>query len=792
VAAADGHPDIDKTIPIRVGLPSGSQGVGRMRQGTWAPVYIPLQAHKDGNGQNQFKLALDAVDLEDNPYRYTVPVPALGPGVNETVIGYLRAPGQEFTVTLQTVDGKTIQGPIKHQRAPEADPLKPIYPLYLVVGGSKLPALKEAMLPEAKPDDPKENPDKYYARIDKVSDLPDRWFGYAAADVVVLTTDKTTFMEDFIASSNATRRKALAEWVRRGGKLVISVGSNAQLVNSLLASMPLPEFDKMPLVPFTITGKVRRKTLPLVSSWANAPGILGANTKDEIEVATLARDEGRPRERGLGDGTHVLLVEERSTDKDFPDPEQRPIIVSASCGLGRVVLVTFDFDSSPFKDWAGQKGFYVHLRDEVSPKLFDAERLRSEMNFTGRDRPELLEALQRQVDSFEDVPVISFGWVALFILFYILLVGPLDYLVLKKVFKRLELTWVTFPAVVLTISVGAYFIAYALKGDDLRVNKIDLVEIDLHTPQAYGTSWFAVFSPRVQNYTLAVEPTFGGKPSSTVALMENPLATPRGSASIFRQPYEYAEDAAGVENVPIPVWSTRSFTASWRAPLAADKLPVHTELVWRPESNLVTGKITNDLPVDLEDVSLIYRGKWYRLSQEVKDGRLVRDGGFVEVANLKMGAPGEGHLLESWFTDPILAPRAKAPAGSRRSEWKMAGAPVQDAPEKIMKALMFYRESSPSTNAWNSGLRLQNQSWRLEPRQTEYVDEKGFPYRDEAILVARAAPAPPNTPGSEVNKKGLVRLWNDKLPGSADECPPLSGFLTQETYVRVYIPVKNP
>ena len=794
LAAAEGPPTIDNQVPIRVGLPSGTQGVGRMRQGAWAPVYVPLQAHKDGNGQQQFKLVFEALDLEENPYRYTVPVPALGPAVNEVVVGYLRAPSQDFTVTLQTVDGKTLQGPIKHQRTPEADPLKPVYPLYVVVGGSNLNELKEAMKPEPRPGEPPDSTsvDKYYARISKVHDMPDRWFGYDAADVVILTTDKDDFIKELNDPRSATRRKALAEWVRRGGKLVISVGRNHQLVNSLLASMPLPEVDKMPLVPFEITGSdPQRKSLPIVGSWAIPPAPPLGEGKAGVEVATLALGAERPKERGLGAGTHVLLVE-TGEKKPGEDPKQWPLIVSSSCGLGRVILVAFDLDGPPFTDWSGpgwngQKAFFVHLRDEITPKLFDADRLKTD--FTGRDRPELLEALQRQTDSFEDVPVISFGWVALFIFVYILIVGPLDYFVLKKVFKRLELTWVTFPTVVLTISVGAYFIAYALKGDDLRVNKIDVVEIDLHTPQAYGTSWFSVFSPRVQNYTLAVEPTFGGKPSAAVALMENPLATPRGSASIFRQPYEYAEDAAGIENVPIPVWSTRSFAASWRAPLPADKLPVRADLVWR--DNGVTGKIENNLPVDLEDVTLFYRGKWYRLSKELKEGRLVRDGGFFDVTNLKMGDPGAPgqQPLDSWFRDPtILATARPASGSSRRTGWQGVPQGVPSWTDE-KKEMLFYQER---LNALNSGLRTLNQAWRLEQRPTEYGPEKNLPYREEVILVARAAAAPPNTPGHEVNDKGLVRLWNDKLPGAADKCPPLSGFLSQETYVRVYIPVKNP
>ena len=259
----------------------------------------------------------------------------------------------------------------------------------------------------------------------------------------------------------------------------------------------------------------------------------------------------------------------------------------------------------------------------MTPKLFDPAVLQKIENFQGSDK-ELYDELQRYIDTFEDVPVVSFGWVALFILVYIctIIVGPLDYLVLKKVFKRLELTWITFPTVVITISVGAYFVAYALKGDDLRINKVDLVEIDLHTPQAYGTSWFAVFSPRMQNYTIGIEPTFQGGPagsllapkaSTTIALLESISATPRGgSASLFRPTYEYAEDAAGIDHVPIPVWSTRCFAATWRTSYAPANPPIRAELELS-RGGVVTGKIVNQLPVDLQDVCLFYRDRWYRL-----------------------------------------------------------------------------------------------------------------------------------------------------------------------------------
>ena len=110
------------------------------------------------------------------------------------------------------------------------------------------------------------------------------------------------------------------------------------------------------------------------------------------------------------------------------------------------------------------------------------------------------------------MPVISFGWVALFILFYILIVGPLDYFLLKKVFKRLELTWITFPTLVLIVSVVAYFTAYCPQG---RRPAHQQDRSGRHRParapaRSYGTTWFTLFSPRIQNYTVGIEPAAPG------------------------------------------------------------------------------------------------------------------------------------------------------------------------------------------------------------------------------------------------------------------------------------------
>ncbi len=99
-----------------------------------------------------------------------------------------------------------------------------------------------------------------------------------------------------------------------------------------------------------------------------------------------------------------------------------------------------------------------------------------------------------------------FGWVAFFVFLYILLIGPGDYFFLKKVVKRMELTWITFPAIVIVVSALAYIAAYRLKGTELKIVKLDVVDVDQADGLVRGSSWMTLFSPQNRDYDLTVTP----------------------------------------------------------------------------------------------------------------------------------------------------------------------------------------------------------------------------------------------------------------------------------------------
>ena len=70
----------------------------------------------------------------------------------------------------------------------------------------------------------------------------------------------------------------------------------------------------------------------------------------------------------------------------------------------------------------------------------------------------------------------------------------------------MELTLITFPTIVLTVSLVAYYAAYLLKGNDLLVNKVaDIVDIDQQT--GFERAAIACVSPslvpRIGIYTIS-------------------------------------------------------------------------------------------------------------------------------------------------------------------------------------------------------------------------------------------------------------------------------------------------
>ncbi|MGH7135412.1 MAG: hypothetical protein ACREHD_06705, partial [Pirellulales bacterium] len=223
--------------------------------------------------------------------------------------------------------------------------------------------------------------------------------------------------------------------------------------------------------------------------------------------------------------------------------------------------------------------------------------------------------LRSSLDQFRGVRLAPFWAVAVLAAVYIALIGPLDFLFLKTLLRRMEWTWATFPLVVLIFCGGAAWAAHRLKGDRLLFNQIDLVDIDLAGNRARGTTWCTLFSPATTTYNLSLEPQVPGRqkdgdevllswqglPGNVLGGMEQGLSAPSGVA----RSYTISADRRELKGVPIPVWSTKSFVGRWRT----ETKPALEVRLKPGRDEVVEGTITNRLGISLKDCMLV-SGRW--------------------------------------------------------------------------------------------------------------------------------------------------------------------------------------
>src|SRR5262249_48684212 len=193
--------------------------------------------------------------------------------------------------------------------------------------------------------------------------------------------------------------------------IVVSIGSNY----STAAALPALQ----ELLPVALPTKGRREVPATRLIWASGAGgqqdpLANADGGAPLTLAAFARE---------GERSARLL---RPVDDKLPDdPALIPgLVVQGACGRGRVTVVGFDLDRPPFTKWPGRDAFLERLREECGLRVPPpAATANTDDQYLGR--------LGQHLERFEGVRVVSFGWVAFFILAYIILIGPLDYFFLK-------------------------------------------------------------------------------------------------------------------------------------------------------------------------------------------------------------------------------------------------------------------------------------------------------------------------------------------------------------------------
>ncbi|HVJ79841.1 MAG TPA: hypothetical protein VNC50_02130, partial [Planctomycetia bacterium] len=392
-----------------------------LKLGHWAPIAVTVSS-KGSDFRGEVRLATP--DGEGVLTRTVIPNVFVPEGAGKTTVvrGYVKFGRNALDVDVELVevddDGKSL-GVVDARSFKLNDAPRRAYvvnqeePLVVYHGG--LPGLFEMEKAyKAKLDQNASrgiiNGTPIPARFRSESDMPKQWYAYGGANVVVFST----YDEKLFDRLDPAQASALRTWVRQGGDLVVTVAKNWQTVSkSFLA----------PMLPATVVGA---QEVPLSRVPVNA---------------TLETFAGAGGAMALGANPNMNLVKlEGVRGKTIRSAGDQPLIVSGAYGLGRVTLIGFDPEDPPFRDWGGAGAFWLKVL--AIPAMTD-----NSANFGwgrgGAIHRDIAARLHAKLEDFPEVTVVPFGWVAVLIFLYILLIGPVDYFFLKKVVKRLELTWIT-------------------------------------------------------------------------------------------------------------------------------------------------------------------------------------------------------------------------------------------------------------------------------------------------------------------------------------------------------------
>ena len=377
-----------------------------------------------------------------------------------------------------------------------------------------------------------------------IGDVPERPEPLDALHGIVWTADSTALSDG--------QRRGIERWVADGGQLVVLGGADWQARTDAFV-------DLLPLDALTATDGVAQGEL---ARWTGVDEPPAAD-------ATVATGTLRP-------GARSLVIAEDGT----------PLISMRPIGAGRVILVGTDLATEAHRGWAGAPILWSRLM----PSSAAIEQFWG----GGPGFPVREEAENAMSQALGNVPSLDVPPAELLlgvIVAYILLIGPITYVVLRRLDRR-ELAWITAPVLVVLFSACSYGIGSTLKGGDIIVNQISLIHTSSAGQSATVQSYAGIFSPQRETFDMSVEADalmaqlrpsngMGGQvPASTVVAHQG--------------------DPARLEGLSIGVFGFEGV----RADAVVDYEPA-LSVTWSQDDGELAGTVRNDGDEPLSDVAFI-------------------------------------------------------------------------------------------------------------------------------------------------------------------------------------------
>ena len=549
-----------------------------IRLGKWSPVTItPKQSQKIT------QVAIQTRDGADVPVIYQTQQASPSADGSVDALARFGRKCKSFQITIVTADGKTAEIAVPLNNTQTLLSVKPL--ILAIENDSQIPQainhektqlLANETQPTAK-------------QLADLSTLPNSWLAYDAVHTIFLTASDTNLLNQ-LTDQQLT---AIEEWVRQGGRLIVSA-SPANAADGFAADQPLARFAP---------GPIKTK--------------LNFNNSSRLENFAGSRKQliktGEPPIDIVGFETHQAKVW-------VADENRNPLVTQHALGLGNIVFVAFDLKHPKILAWQS----YPELIRVLSAGKNNSDRdgqqsissLGSGVGHLGFT--DIVGQLFAPMEQFSKVQFVPFTAIAILIGLYILCIGPLDYFLLRKLFGRMELTWITFPLFSLLFCGLAFGISQWSRPHALQANQLEIIDIDASDSSCRGSVWTNFYSPTGDALDVQLPETnaldlklqqsltsWHGLPGNGLGGMNGGSAA-TVSVPSYTHPISSASVTSQLKSFPIPVSSSRAIFSNWQAELPTK---IRSNLTFRKKTDEIVGSLKNPLNCELTNCRL-YHGNW--------------------------------------------------------------------------------------------------------------------------------------------------------------------------------------
>ncbi len=573
---------------------------GKYKVGYWTQVRLDIVA---GSEPFSGKLALEIPDVEGGPCIWTCAESeklTLAPKQKTSVVRYVKFGRLEnrLTVILESDGGNTKKIRLDAQvGTPAATTARHALHFGAPLDWETIARQRRLVGRES----------AEVIAIVNVIELPESPLGYDGLDFIAVTTSDLTLLNE----CSPAQRDALTAWVKSGGRMLLSVGKNGETIfgkDGLLAD----------LAPGKWVGVVNQSSMKGLEGFVHAEvrldSVGGARNRDfALPLALISEHRGR------------LILDEVGEDG-----KPRAEVISAPTGFGQIVYVAVDLAPFPFsKDGnrAGWDSTPVLLEKLVDELMGQAAKSANEGGNSGNlGYGDLAGQFQTALDNFPGVSLVPFSALVALLIGYGLIVTVADYFFLRKLVKRMQWTWLTFPLIAIAFCAIAVGLVRNLRKPEPQARHVEIVDIDTVNGNVRGRDWLHVYSPATEAYSVSFSRdswkglsdvksavSWHGMPGKGVGGMDR-----RALTSVFDEPYTQSQPgtASAISGLPIQFASSRRLLDEWSA-----KLPIIAASELKTDDGAyLRGYFVNPLPQPLDSILLLYRGSAYRYPGPIGPG----------------------------------------------------------------------------------------------------------------------------------------------------------------------------